>query len=127
MGNKLSSSDISVEITNSLGRIIWLDMANKVIPSNILSLGDYQVTYKYHDKTSVTLLKVLKKDPVSIQQPIDNNPKNPKTNIEKTEKKNNTNLPQTGEQANIVISLIGIFITIEALLLRIFKKQQNNE
>ena len=49
------------------------------------------------------------------------------TKVEKTEKKNNTNLPQTGEQANIVISLIGIFITIEALLLRIFKKQQNNE
>ena len=130
VGNKLSSSDISVEITNSLGRIIWLDMTNKVIPSNILSPGDYQVTYKYHDKTSITLLKVLKKAPVSIQQSIDNNPENPtnpKTHIEKTEKKNNTNLPQTGEQANIVISLIGIFITIEALLLRIFKKQQNNE
>lgn len=130
VGNKLSSSDISVEITNSLGRIIWLDMTNKVIPSNILSPGDYQVTYKYHDKTSITLLKVLKKAPVSIQQPIDNNPENPtnpKTHIEKTEKKNNTNLPYTGEQANSVISLIGILITIEALLLRIFKKQQNNE
>ena len=130
VGNKLSSSDISVEITNSLGRIIWLDMTNKVIPSNILSPGDYQVTYKYHDKTSITLLKVLKKAPVSIQQSIDNNPENPtnpKTHIEKTEKKNNTNLPQTGEQANSVISLIGILITIEALLLRIFKKQQNNE
>ena len=130
VGNKLSSSDISVEITNSLGRIIWLDMTNKVIPSNILSPGDYQVTYKYHDKTSITVLKVLKKAPVSIQQSIDNNPENPtnpKTHIEKTEKKNNTNLPQTGEQANSVISLIGILITIEALLLRIFKKQQNNE
>ena len=129
-GNSISSSDISVTIADKNNKTIWTGSANATVSAKTLTLGDYLVTYKYHDKSSVSQLIVSPNNNKSNQNSLKSENITNKTVRKVTPKNyeqrnNQQNLPKTGSQSSNFTSLVGLILLSLASLFKLLKNNRS--